>query len=354
MTKPCSLSIVGTGSYLPGRPYTNHDLARVMDTTDEWIQQRTGIAQRHYAPEGVGASDLALEASKRALAAAKLAPEDLDYILFCTMTPDYILPGSAPVLGAKLGAVGIPALDIRQQCAAMIYSLQLCDALLSSGNASRILLVGAEAHAGFMPWTDWDRLESPSAPAPSPAAWKRANEHRALAVLFGDGAGAWVLEKNTRPDRGLLALDLHADGHHATKLYIQAGFRSRPFITQKTVDQDLFIPRMEGRDVFKHAVTKLPKSVARCCTRAGVKLEDVDLFVAHQANQRINEAVREALGVPTEKVPTNIAQVGNTSAATIPILYDEIVRAGRVKEGMLICFLALGAGIHWGSALFRV
>jgi 3-oxoacyl-[acyl-carrier-protein] synthase-3 len=325
-----------------------------METTDEWIQQRTGIAQRHYAPEGVGASDLALEASKRALESAKLAHEDLDYILFCTMTPDYILPGSAPVLGAKLGAVGIPALDIRQQCAAMIYSLQICDALLSSGNASRILLVGAEAHAGFMPWTDWNLLDSDQGPKPSAAAWQRANEHRALAVLFGDGAGAWIVENNPRPDRGLLAIDLHADGNHAKKLYIQAGFRTRPFISQKTIDGDLFIPRMEGRDVFKHAVTKLPKSVMRCCSRAGVKLEDVDLFVAHQANQRINEAVREALGVPAEKVPTNIARVGNTSAATIPILYDEIVRSGRVKEGMLICFLALGAGLHWGSALFRV
>jgi|SRR5579859_478706 len=354
MTKTCSLSITGTGSYLPGRAYTNDDLARVMDTTDEWIQQRTGIAQRHYAPEGVGASDLALEASKRALAAAKLAPEDLDYILFCTMTPDYILPGSAPVLGAKLGAAGVPALDIRQQCAAMIYSLQLGDALITSGTASRILVVGAEAHAGFMPWDDWNLLDDASGPPPSAAAWKRANEHRALAVLFGDGAGAWVLQKDARPDRGLIALDLHADGNYATKLYIQAGFRTRPFISQKTVDGDLFIPRMEGRDVFKHAVTKLPKSVMRCCHRAGVKLEDVDLFVAHQANQRINEAVREALGVAPEKVPTNIARVGNTSAATIPILYDEIVRAGQVKEGMLICFLALGAGIHWGSALFRV
>ena len=151
-----------------------------------------------------------------------------------------------------------------------------------------------------------------------------------------------------------MAIDLHADGNYATKLYIKAGFRTRPFISQETVDDDLFIPRMEGRDVFKHAVTKLPKSVLRCCNRAGVKLEDVDLFVAHQANQRINEAVREALDVPLEKVPTNIATVGNTSAATIPILYDQIVREGRVKEGSLICFLALGAGLHWGSALFRV
>src|SRR4051812_6742681 len=354
MTKTCSISIVGTGSYLPGRPYTNHDLARVMETTDEWIQQRTGIRQRHYAPEGVGASDLALEASRRALEAAKLAPEDIDYILFATMTPDYVLPGSAPGLGAKLGVVGTPALDIRQQCAAMIYGLDLADALLSSKRARRILLVGAEAHAGFMPWTDWDILEGTSQEKPSEEAWKRANEHRALAILFGDGAGALVLEHTPGAGRGLLAVDLHADGTFAQKLYIPSGFRRRPFISQKTVDEDLWIPRMEGRDVFKHAVTKLPKSVLRCCDRAGVKLDDVDLFIAHQANQRINEAVRESLGIPAEKVPNNIGRVGNTSAATIPILYDEVVRSGQVREGMLVCFLALGAGLHWGSALLRI
>jgi 3-oxoacyl-[acyl-carrier-protein] synthase-3 len=353
MSASSSLSIVGTGSYLPGHPYTNHDLARVMDTTDAWIKQRTGINQRYYAPEGVGASDLALEASRQALLAAKCAPEDIDYILFATMTPDYILPGSAPLLGAKLGAAGVPALDIRQQCAAMIYALQIADSLLASGGVSRILLVGAEAHAGFMPWADWDLLEGPG-PAPSPEAWKRATDHRSLSVIFGDGAGAMVLERRPPGDRGLLSVDLHADGNYAEKLYIPAGFRTRPFISQRTIDDALFIPHMDGRDVFKHAVTKLPKSVHRCCGRAGLKLEDIDLFVAHQANQRINDAVRETLGVPPEKVPTNIANVGNTSAATIPILYDEIVRAGRVRDGMLICFLALGAGLHWGSALVRV
>ncbi|HKQ69774.1 MAG TPA: 3-oxoacyl-[acyl-carrier-protein] synthase III C-terminal domain-containing protein, partial [Polyangiaceae bacterium] len=239
------------------------------------------------------------------------------------------------------------------QCAAMIYGLQLSDALLQSGAATRILLVGAEAHAGFMPWNDWNLLEG-EGPKPSDEAWKRAGDHRALAILFGDGAGALVLEHSPSEGRGLLAVDLHSDGNYVKKLYIPAGFRTRPFISQKTVDEDLFIPRMEGKDVFKHAVTKLPKSVARCCSRAGIKLEDVDLFVAHQANQRINDAVRDALGVPAEKVPTNIARVGNTSAATIPILYDEIVQQGIVKEGMVICFLALGAGLHWGSALYRV
>lgn len=348
------LAIIGTGSYLPGRPYTNADLARVMETDDAWIRQRTGIAQRHYAPEGVGAADLAVKASERALENASLSPEDIDYILFSTMTPDYVLPGSGPVLGAKLGCKGVPALDIRQQCAAMIYGLQLADALFKAGSAKHILLVGAEAHAGFMPWRDWDILEGERDESPSDSDLQRANEHRALAILFGDGAGAMVLSRDGEEGTGLLAVDLHADGAHAEKLYIPSGFRKRPFISQQTVEDDLWIPRMDGRDIFRHAVTKLPQSVRRVCEMGGVGLGEIDLFVAHQANMRINEAVRQSLGVPKEKVPSNIEKVGNTSAATIPILLDEIAREGRIKKGMLVCFLALGAGLHWGSALLRV
>jgi 3-oxoacyl-[acyl-carrier-protein] synthase-3 len=185
-------------------------------------------------------------------------------------------------------------------------------------------------------------------------ALELANRHRALAILFGDGAGAFVLEKRSGEGRGLLAVDLHADGTAAEKLHIPAGFRRHPFVSQKTIDEEQWIPRMEGRDVFRHAVTKLPKSVRSCCDKAGVSLSDVDLFIAHQANQRINEAVREALRVSQEKVPSNIERMGNTSAATIPILLDELVRRGQVKPGMLLCFLALGAGLHWGSALYRV
>ena len=351
---PPRLAILGTGSHLPGRPYTNDDLGRVMETNDDWVRQRTGIGQRYYAPEGVGASDLAVEASRRALASAGLTPEDLDYILFATMTPDYVLPGSGPILGSKLGCAGIPALDIRQQCAAMIYGLQLADALFRAGTARRILLVGAEAHAGFMPWRDWDVLEGARDERPADDDWRRANDHRALAILFGDGAGAMVLSADGDEGTGLLAVDLHSDGALAEKLYIPAGFHTRPFISERTVEDDSWIPRMDGRDLFRHAVTKLPQSVRSVCERAGVAVDDVDLFIAHQANMRINEAVRQSLGVPKEKVPSNIERVGNTSAATIPILLDEIVREGRLKRGMLVCFLALGAGIHWGSALLRV
>jgi 3-oxoacyl-[acyl-carrier-protein] synthase-3 len=347
------LSIIGSGRHLPGRPVTNSDLARVMDTADEWIRKRTGIAQRHFCPEGQGVSDLAVHAARAALESAGRAPEDVDYILFNTMTPDHVFPGSGVVLGTKLGCRGVPALDMRQQCAAMIYSLQVADSLLSSGAARSILVVGAEAHAGFMPWRDWSLLEEDTGRRPPPEDWERATRHRSLAIIFGDGAGALLLERSERAGAGLLSVDLHSDGRHADKLHIPAGFRTRPFISQRTVEDDLWIPRMDGRDVFRHAVTLLPASVNRACAKANVRLDQVDWFVAHQANDRINEAVRERLGVPREKVPSNIERYGNTSTATIPILLDEMLRDGRLQKGQLVCFLALGAGLHWGSALWR-
>lgn len=347
------LRIIGSGRHVPGRPYTNDDLARVMDTSDAWIRKRTGIAQRHYCPEGVGVSELALPAAQRALKAASLAVEDIDYVLFNTMTPDHVFPGSGPLLAAELGMVGAPALDIRTQCAAMIFSFQLADSLLQSGAARRILIVGSECHAGFMPWRDWDILEGKTERKPSPENWERATAHRGLAVIFGDGAGALVVEKCDEPGVGLLGLELHSDGRHAKKLFIPAGFRTRPFVSQQTVDEDLMLPRMQGRDVFRNAVEKLPKVVRAACRKAGVAVDDIDVFLAHQANQRINDAVRERLGVAPEKVPSNIERYGNTSAATIPILYDELSEVGRFEPGQLICLLALGAGLHWGAAVLR-
>lgn len=348
------LSISGTGRYLPGRPYTNHDLARVMDTSDEWIRQRTGIVQRHYAPDGVGASDLAVPAAQQALEAAGKTPADIDYILFNTMTPDHVFPGSGALLGQKLGCRAVPALDLRAQCAAMVYSLQLGGALISTGGAKTVLIVGAEAHAGFMPWTDWDVLEGTSKHKPSPDAWERATRHRGLAIIFGDGAGAFVLERSERPGTGLLAVDIHTDGRYADQLHIPMGFRQRPYISSELVAGEHAMPVMAGRDIFKHAVTKLPASINTVCERANVKLDEIDWFIAHQANDRINDAVREKLGVPAEKVPSNIARYGNTSGATIPILLDEMRRDGRLEDGQLVCVFALGAGLHWGSALLRL
>jgi 3-oxoacyl-[acyl-carrier-protein] synthase-3 len=353
------ITIVGSGSYAPGEPVTNEGLARVMDTSDEWIYQRTGIRQRHFAPEGVGASDLAVEAARRAIADAGLEPAAIDYIVFSTMTPDYLFPGSGGLLGAKLGIPGVPALDVRQQCAAMPFSFQVADGLVAAGAASNVLVVGAEAHAGFMPWDDWDAVYGRGEPVPPGPARERATRHRGLAVLFGDGAGALVMRKHERAaseaGHGFLGAIVKSDGRQAKYIYIEGGgFRRRPYWAPWMFDQELHIPKMEGRDLFKTAVTRLPEVIRELCARSGVELGEVDWFLAHQANDRINGAVRDALKAPAEKVPSNIARYGNTSGATIPILYDELRRAGQVKPGQLVCFLALGAGLHWGAALMRL
>ena len=346
-------SIVGSGRYLPGQPYTNEDLARVMDTSDEWIRQRTGIQQRHFCPEGHGASDLAIEAARIALADAGKAPEELDYILFNTMTPDHVFPGSGPLVGAGLGCHGVPALDMRTQCAAMLFSLQVAEGLFRANLAKTILLVSAEAHAGFMPWLDWDVLDQKSRAQVAAEDYDRATRHRGYAVIFGDGAGALVLERS-ESQSGILGVDLHTDGRYVEQLYIKAGFRTRPYVSAETIANESFLPLMVGRDVFKHAVTKLPQSVLAACRAAGVSIDQIDWFLAHQANDRINDAVRDRLKVPAEKVPSNIARYGNTSTATIPILVDEMRRDGRLQPGQLVCFLALGAGLHWGAIVYRV
>jgi len=347
------LSIIGTGHYVPGRPYTNHDLARVFDTNDEWIRQRTGIAQRYFCPDDQGASDLAVHACKRALEAAGKKPEDIDYILFSTMTPDHVFPGSGSILAAKLGCPSIPAPDLRTQCAAMLYGFQFADALLRADAAKCILIVGAEAHAGLMPWRDWDILEGTSDRKPSPEDWERATRNRGWAIIFGDGAGAVVVERAQEGGKGIIAVDLHSDGRFAPLLCIPAGFRQRPYLSPASLDGDSAIIHMDGREVFKHAVTKLPKSIQAVCARANVPIDSVDWFIAHQANARINEAVSSRLGVAPEKMPSNIERFGNTSAATIPILMDEMRRDGRLKPNQLVCVAALGAGFHWGSVLIR-
>ncbi len=346
------VEIIGTGHFVPGKPVTNQDLARVMDTSDEWIAQRSGIRQRHFVAEGQGASDLAFEASKRALEAAGLTAKDIDYIVFATMTPEYIFPGSGALLGAKLG-LEVPALDIRQQCAAMLFGYQIVEGLIKSGAARTVLFVGAEAHAGFMPWDDWDILTGEREGEVTPEARARANAHRALAVLFGDGAGALIFRQTDR-DCGLVAMKLHTDGKSAETIYVPGGgFRTRPYWKASMYEDQSYVPRMEGRDLFKFAVTRLPRTARELCKETNTSVESIDWFLAHQANLRINEYIREQLGVASEKMPMNIDRFGNTSAGTIPILIDENTRNGKLKKGNLNMLLALGAGIHWGAALVR-
>jgi 3-oxoacyl-[acyl-carrier-protein] synthase-3 len=346
-------TILGTGRYLPGQPVTNEALARVMETSAEWITQRSGITQRHYAGDGEGASDLALPAARAAIEAAGLHPEQIDYILFNTMTPDYVFPGSGALLGAKLGIPGVPALDLRQQCAAIPFSFQLADSLLAAGAARHVLVIGAEAHAGFMPWTEWDLLKDGAEGRAQERNYARATEHRGMAVLFGDGAGALVLGR--REGAGMLGTQVHSDGRAHAALRMEAGgFRRRPFMDASMLERDDHIPRMNGRELFKSAVQRLPKVVRELSNTCGVPLASVDWFLAHQANDRINAAVVESLGVPPEKVPSNIARYGNTSSATIPILVDELFRDGKLRRGQLLCFMALGAGLNWGAALMRL
>lgn len=349
------LTIIGSGSYAPGPPVTNTQLARVMDTTDEWIKQRSGIEERHFVAAGEGTSDLGFEAAKRALEDAKLPASAVDYILLGTMTPEYVFPGSGGLIGAKLGIPGVPALDIRQQCAAMPFGFQIADGLVNTGAAETILVIGADAHAGFMPWEDWDLLYNDSDRKPSAKAYERATRHRAVSVLFGDGAGALVMQKSKKPGQGFIGAEIHTDGRDATQIYIPGGgFKNRPFFSPELYEGEEYVPRMSGKELFKNAVMKLPKVVRDLCKKHGVSLDDVDCFVAHQANDRINAAVRDALEIPEHKVPSNIARYGNTSGGTIPILVDELRRSKRIKEGDLLCFLALGAGINWGAVLMRL
>jgi len=322
-----------------------------MDTNDAWIRPRSGIVQRHFAEEGEGVSQLALPAAQQAIASAGLEAKDIDYIVFGTMTPDFVLPGSGGLLGASLGISGVPALDIRQQCAFFPFALQIADSLVMAGVAKTILIVGANAHAGFMPW-DWNALRHNE--KADEELYRFATQHRATAVLFGDGAGAVVCRahENRESGHGLLGALTKTDGDRHEHFFIPAGGFTRYRYWEVPVDER--IPSMQGRQLFKCAVQRLPAIVRELCERHEVSLDDVDWFLAHQANDRINAAVVQNLGVPVEKVPSNIANFGNTSDATIPILVDELRRDGRLQEGQLVCFLALGAGLHWGAALMRM
>ena len=350
-----AITIVGTGAHVPGDPISNEALARVMDTSDEWIIRRTGIEQRHFAEDGQGASDLGVPAAKKAIAAAGLEPSDIDYIIFATMTPDHFFPGCGPILGAKLGIPGVPALDIRQQCAAIPYALQLANGLAASGAAKNILLVGAEAHAGFMPWSSWDVVRSQSDREVSKEEFERATRHRGLAIIFGDGASAMVLQKSDQTGAGFIDAQLHSDGNQCETLFTPGvGFRQVPYVTPEALAEEQHIPRMRGQSLFKTAVHQLTRVVRNLLDENDLTKDDVDWFIAHQANDRINEAVRRALKVPKEKVPSNIARYGNTSAATIGLLTDELLREGTMNKGDLVCFFALGAGLNWGAALLRL
>lgn len=323
----------GTGRALPERRVTNADLAVVMDTSDEWIQTRTGIAERRWVSPGETGTGLARTASAQALAAAGMTAADLDGIVYATSTPDHFAPGNGVFLQRELGAGPIPAIDIRTQCSGFVYGLSVADAFIRSGSWKRVLVVGQEIQSTRM---------------------DVSTEGRNTAVIFADGAGAAVLEATDHPERGILGFDLHSDGQYAEKLWADGpGAIYHPSITHEQLDEGRYWLQMDGREVFRHAITKMPESVRAVLDTTGVSLADVKLVIPHQANLRISEMVQKSLALREDQIYNNIMQYGNTTAATIPIALDECVEAGRLAPGDLLVMTAFGSGFMWGSCVVR-
>jgi 3-oxoacyl-[acyl-carrier-protein] synthase-3 len=316
MTYSC---IIGTGSYLPERVVDNHEFARRLDTSDAWIRERTGIVQRHIAAEGQASSDLAFEASRRALQAANLQAEDIDLIIVATSTPDYIFPSTACLLQAKLGVHGCAAFDVQAVCSGFVYGVATADAFIRSGQHKRALVVGAEVFSRILDWND-----------------------RGTCVLFGDGAGAVVLSAEAQP--GIHASRLHADGSHVDLLSVPGNVCGGKVIGSPFL-------QMNGQGVFKFAVRVLEESARETVAAADMRLEDIDWLIPHQANVRILEATARKLGLPREKLVVTVDHHGNTSAASVPLALDEYLRAGKIRPGQRLLLQGVGGGFTWGSCV---
>ncbi len=319
-------AVTGTGGYLPANIVTNADLEKVVDTSDAWITERTGIRSRHRADEGQFTSDLATEAAKQALAAAGRSAADVDLIIVATTTPDLTFPATAVMVQRKLGApVGI-AFDVQAVCSGFVYALSVADGFVARGLAKCALVIGAETMSRLMDWTD-----------------------RGTCVLFGDGAGAVVVEpamgQGTTDDRGILGFALRADGTKQDLLYVDGGPSSTGTVGKL---------RMQGNHVFKHAVINIAEAVEAAAVAGGIKVDDVDWFIPHQANQRILAGVAHRLGVSEDKVVSTIAEHANTSAASIPLALAKAVEDGRVQPGQLLLMEAMGGGLTWGACVLRL
>src|SRR6266576_3850151 len=326
-------AFLSTGFHVPARLVTNDDLAKIMDTSDEWIVQRSGIKTRYWVDRGDTGVGLARAASQKALDKAGLEPKDLDCIIYCTCTPDHFEPGNGVFLQRELGLTDIPAVDVRNQCSGFIYGLSIADAWIRMGQHKRILLVGAEIHSRGL---------------------DKTTRGRDTAVLFGDGAGVVILGPTDDPKRGVLSTHLFSDGRHAEKLWVDGpGLAHDPFVSHEMLDRGEHRPVMEGREVFKFASTSMPQSVQLALQANGLTLTDVKLLVPHQANLRIIEMVRQATGLRDDQVFANIQKYGNTTAASIPIALDEALDAGRLKRGDVLVLTAFGSGFTWGSAAIR-
>ena len=323
MTASITSLISGTGSYLPEKILTNDDLSKIMDTDDEWIKQRTGICQRHVAADDQNTSDLAVEAGRQALAEAGLSADDIDGIVVATTTPDDTFPATAAMVQAKLGAFNAFAFDVQAVCAGFVYALDVADAMVKSGKAKKMLVIGAETFTRILDWQD-----------------------RTTAVLFGDGAGAVVLEAiEDQPDWGVLSSSLFTDGRFRDLLYVDGGVSSSGEVGHV---------RMKGNEVFRHAVEKLSSSLDSALKLSGLSPADIDWLVPHQANMRIIDSMQRKFGMDSDKVIRTVSHHANTSAASIPLALNTAVQDGRISSGDIVAFEAIGGGLTWGASIARI
>ena len=334
--------IAGIGHYVPENIVTNDDLSKLMTTNDEWITERTGIKQRHHRKNRNDSEEttafLGFKAAENALKNANLSSKDLDFIVFATLSPDYFFPGCGVLLQEMLGCETIGALDVRNQCSGFVYAMSVANAFIKSGQYKNILVVGAEIHSFGLDFSD---------------------AGRGVSVIFGDGAGAIILSASSDENiKGILATNLHSEGKYAEELCTKFpgskfGWSDRVMKEPNAITAEEIYPVMNGNFVFKHAVTRFPETIMEVLDSAGKTLEDLDMFIPHQANLRIAQFVQKKLHLPDEKVFNNIQKYGNTTAASIPLALSEAVEEGKIKRGDLVCLSAFGSGFTWGSILFE-
>ena len=325
--------ILGIGGYVPPRVVTNYDLAKMFETSHEWIVERTGIEERRWVEPGEGGAEMAAKASTIAMEKAGLGPADIDMLIYATLSPDNNFPGTGVFTQRLLGLRQVPCYDIRQQCSGFIYGLAMADAFIRSGLYKNILVIGSEVHSTGLDLT---------------------TRGRDVAVLFGDGAGAMVIGRATDDKHVILSTHLHADGTDAEILWTESpASRNHPRLTQADMDERKVYPKMQGQRVFKHAVTKMPMVIKEGLDAHGMVLNDIDMLIPHQANLRINQMIAKMIGLPEHKMHNNIMKLGNTTAATIPLCMGEAVELGKIKPGDLVCLVAFGAGLTWASAFLR-
>ncbi len=330
-----SAIIKGMGYYVPDNVVTNDDLSKLMDTNDEWIQERTGIKERRWINNDESTSSMGLEAAKNAIADAGIDKNDIDFIVFATLSPDYYFPGPGVTLQKELGIDTVGALDVRNQCSGFVYALSVADQYIKTGMYENILVVGSEYHSGGL---------------------DKTTRGRGVSVIFGDGAGAAILSKSPSADRGILSTHLHSQGEHAEELTL-IGPSTRRWVPEVIdnggKEDEAIFPYMNGTFVFKHAVTRFPQVIGEALDKNNLESTDIDMLIPHQANLRISQYVQKKMGLKDDQVFNNIQKYGNTTAASIPIALAEAKEKGLVKDGDLVCLAAFGSGFTWASALIR-